>query len=44
MHGQHRENDAIKTFMEVLSKKYKEAYGLDAEFYIAEPGEGAHEL
>lgn len=37
-------NDAIKTFMEVLSKKYKEAYGLDAEFYIAEPGEGAHEI
>ena len=37
-------NEHIENFMEVLQKKYKEKFGLDAEFYIADPGDGAHEI
>ena len=37
-------NDAVDTFRKVLAEKYKEHCGLDAEFYVVEPGEGAHKL
>lgn len=37
-------NGAIDTFRSTLSSRYHDAYGVDAEFYIAEPGDGAHEI
>ncbi len=37
-------NDAIDGYKKKVSEKYKEKYGLDAEFYVIDPGEGAHEI
>ena len=37
-------NDAIDAFRSTLSDRYKKAYDVTAEFYIAEPGDGAHEI
>ena len=36
--------DAVDTFCKTLSALYKEKYGLDAEFYVVDAGEGAHIL
>lgn len=38
------EDASVETFCETLKKNYKEHCGLDAEFYIVIPSEGAHEL
>ncbi|MDO4619072.1 MAG: galactokinase [Lachnospiraceae bacterium] len=37
-------NEQVETFKETIGRIYKEKCGLDAIFYIASPGEGAHEL
>ena len=37
-------DDAVEEFKNVLSGKYKAKFGLDAEFYVVEPGEGAHRI
>ena len=36
--------DAVEPFCERLGKIYKEKYGLDAEFYVVDAGEGAHRI
>ena len=38
------ENNAIENFIESVGRTYTEKTGLKAEFYIAETGEGAHEV
>ena len=37
-------NDCIEKFIENVGKKYKEKTGLDATFYIGNPGDGAKKL
>ncbi|MBQ4045167.1 MAG: galactokinase, partial [Lachnospiraceae bacterium] len=37
-------NDAIEAYKEAVTKPYKEKFGLNLEFYVAEPGEGARKL
>ena len=37
-------NDAIDTYKEAVSGKYKEKYDLEPEFYVVDPGAGAHKL
>ncbi len=37
-------NDSLETFCTILKEIYKEKYALDAEFYVASPGQGAHKL
>lgn len=38
------EEAVVPEFEETLGKKYKEKYGLDADFYVVEAGDGAREL
>ena len=35
---------AGKAYKEAVTKPYKEKFGLNLEFYVAEPGEGARKL
>ena len=35
-------NDAVDTFIETIGRKYKEAVGHEAEFYVVDIGDGAH--
>ena len=35
-------NDAVDTFIEAIGRKYKEAVGHEAEFYVVDIGDGAH--
>ena len=37
-------NDCIEKFIENVGKKYKEKTGLEATFYIGNPGDGAKKL
>lgn len=37
-------NDAIEAYKQAVTGPYKEKFGLDLEFYVAEPGEGARKL
>lgn len=37
-------NDAVDTFIETVKNGYREACGMDAEFYVVEIGDGAHRL
>ena len=37
-------NDAIEAYKEAVTMPYKEKFGLNLEFYVAEPGEGARKL
>ena len=37
-------NDTIDTFRETLKSEYKKQTGLDAEFYVADIGQGAHRI
>ena len=37
-------NDAVEAFKKIVGNGYREKYHTEAEFYIAEPGEGAHRL
>lgn len=37
-------NDCIETFIKNVGKKYKEKTGLEAAFYIGNPGDGARKL
>ena len=37
-------NNCIEKFIENVGKKYKEKTGLEATFYIGNPGDGAKKL